>query len=509
MRYFGIHVGHDASIAIFDKCGNLSFYAEAERYGSRLKNHHNDLSFIFKKFPHLAIRKNDVLVISSTKEEADCISIYDDYLIRKPKSGYGQSKIKNTKFRPDFVIDHHLAHAISSWCFRNSDDERLFIACDGAGASADPNCNYKSSLVGIINKKDFYRIENASLIPSSTCLASLLGENSAGKAMGLSGFFPDVCSMEFNKYNLIKILEETINWNNFTRKEICFLNPDKKDLNFVIGFYKIIIDCIWEKIKENIEKFSKGRGIIIGGGTALALELNTRIYNLTQDLTFGPPVNDSGLCLGAAAFAFFHVNKCWPKAISTISMNEISHSLPSIGPQEPKEIAQLIANDKVIGLLRGKAECGPRALGHRSIFANACKYENLRRVSEHLKGREYYRPLAPIVTSEQFDRYFIGPKGEYMQYKCECTEEAQRELPAIVHRDNSARPQVVYKEKDPWLYELLVEYGSLSGHECFINTSLNGKNKPICNTYEDALEDFKDKDIELISKKYYKNKYFL
>jgi carbamoyltransferase len=112
-----------------------------------------------------------------------------------------------------------------------------------------------------------------------------------------------------------------------------------------------------------------------------------------------------------------------------------------------------------------------------------------------------------MVTSEQFDRYFIGPKGEYMQYKCDCTELAQKELPAIVHRDNSARPQVVYKKNDPWLHELLVEYGKISGHECFINTSLNGKDKPICNTYEDALEDFKNKDIELISIKSNKSKY--
>jgi carbamoyltransferase len=103
------------------------------------------------------------------------------------------------------------------------------------------------------------------------------------------------------------------------------------------------------------------------------------------------------------------------------------------------------------------------------------------------------------VTEEAFDQYFIGPKGKYMQYRVECTKKAQRCLPAIVHKDNSARPQVVSKKDDPWLHELLVECENLIGHPCLINTSLNSKGKPICNTLDDATEDFEGKNIELIS----------
>jgi carbamoyltransferase len=180
-------------------------------------------------------------------------------------------------------------------------------------------------------------------------------------------------------------------------------------------------------------------------------------------------------------------------------MNELQKPLPILGPQTPEGVAKKIANGSVIGLLRGKAEAGPRALGFRSILASAAKAENLKIVSEDLKGREYYRPVAPMVTEESFDRYFIGPKGKYMQYKVECTKEAQEFLPAIVHRDNSARPQVVSQKDDPWLHRLLKTYGELTGHECLINTSLNGKGKPICNTLEDAQRDFFGKNIELIS----------
>jgi len=120
-------------------------------------------------------------------------------------------------------------------------------------------------------------------------------------------------------------------------------------------------------------------------------------------------------------------------------------------------------------------------------------------VSQDIKEREFYRPLAPIVTAEQFDRFFDGPKGEYMQYRVMCNEEARRLLPVVVHRDLSSRPQVVYKDKDPWMHRLLVRYGELTGVECLVNTSLNKAGKPICNTYEDAQEDMKGKPVELIS----------
>jgi len=236
--------------------------------------------------------------------------------------------------------------------------------------------------------------------------------------------------------------------------------------------------------------------VVLGGGTALALELNTKIHDCVKDVVFGPPVDDSGLALGAAAFAYYHANKKWIK-INTPSLNSLQDPLPQVGPQQPEEIAKLLADDKVVGLIRGKSEAGPRALGFRSILAS-CKKENLKRVSEDIKDRESYRPLAPMVTYEQFDRFFVGPKGEYMQYRCMCTDEAQELLPAICHKDNSARPQVVYKKRDPWLHKLLVCYGSLTGNECLINTSLNKAKKPICNTYYDVCREMRGQDMEIV-----------
>ena len=500
MKYIGHNPNHDNSVVVLNDDGEVEFYAEAERFGDRQKQT-NFLKPLIETFPNINISEEDIIVVvPGGGTRTRIIPEYDDLLVRKV---YDDCLFYDGKtLRPNYVIDHHLAHAFSSWCFRTDNSERLFLAYDGAGCYACPNMKMKSSLVGVISEKEFYKIDDAFPIMSSIPIVFIVNAhgNSAGKAMGLAGYFPEVEPMQANSDNIIKILNSCLSDYNSQPQYCNFIDPNEDDLKFIASFYKFIIEQIWKQVEKNINKFRADRGVVIGGGTCLALEINTRIYNKVKgDLTFGPPINDSGLALGAAAFAYFHVNGRWPPPIKTPSLQALKKPLPKFGPQDPKEIAELLSKNTIIGLLRGKAEAGPRALGFRSILASAMKKENLKMVSEDLKGREHYRPLAPIVTEEAFDRYFVGPKGKYMQYRVECTKEAQECLPAIVHKDNSSRPQVVSKKDDPWLHDLLTEYGKLTGHPCLINTSLNAKNKSICNSFEDAIEDFKGKNIELIS----------
>lgn len=497
MKYYGLNVhSHDAGIAVIDKSGDVIFYAESQRFAPRTKCWF-DINEPYKHCP--VPDKGDIICGSTfgicykelTKWNPDLAM---QYFIHPCHTLFPKNLI------PQISVSHHLCHILSSWCFRKNNNKRFAIAYDGAGGN--PSGSVNSFFGGFIGKNGF-ELKNIMPIPSSSLLGELFGTfESAGKAMGLAGYLNLDKSKSLDARDLETLVCAMINPKNgfipryplFEKNEI-----DDYKLSFIAKLYDMWIEIIWDKVKQNIEFFSEDLGVVIGGGTCLALELNTRIHAMKNDLVFGPPVNDSGLALGAAAFAYFMDTGKWPNPIKSPSIMYLQEPLPEIGPQDPTDIAKMIANDRIVGLLRGKAECGPRALGFRSIFANASKYENLKRVSEDLKGREYFRPLAPIVTAESFDRYFVGPKGEYMQYKCECTEEAQKELPAIVHKDNSSRPQVVYKENDPWLHSLLVEHGRLTGHECMINTSLNGKGKPICNTYQDAFEDFKDKEIELVS----------
>jgi len=509
MRYYGFYGGyHDSGVAILDESGNLEFYAHAERYGKRVKTE-NSLAEILDFIPPPS--KEDIVCVPPMGLNYETIE--GQHPVVAMKSTFSEWMKKNIRYEPNYCISHHLCHILSSWFFRKNDETRFALAFDGAGPNAD-GMVLGSCFCGMINEDGFSLKVCDPPIPSSCSLGSMLGFNSAGKAMGLSGFLEDT-KEKISEDDIVRLVESFTKpympppawlWTPGQQEYIpsfpWFPNPSEEDLKFIAKFYKFWINRTWDSIKKNLENFipNKELGIVVGGGTCLALELNTNIASYVKDFVFGPAINDSGLVLGAASYGYFLDKGKWPKALKTPSIMYLQEPLSKIGPQEPKEIAKLIAQDKVVGLLRGKAECGPRALGFRSILANASKYENLKRVSQELKGREYYRPLAPMVTAESFDRYFTGPKGEYMQYRCECNLAAKMECPAIVHKDNSSRPQVVHKEKDPWLHELLVEYGRITGSECIINTSLNGPGKPICNTYSDALYDFKEKDdIELIS----------
>lgn len=503
MRYIGVNLGHDSGVVALDEQGQIIFYGQCERY-NRIKNHGYDLDPIGQSFLKLPEpNKDDIITIASIGSYYNWdgvanISSEDVGYPSKLVRGYKPLKTKNSYSRfigrnPDYVIAHHFAHALAAWCFRPDDEPRLFITYDHAGMDALEA--FHSSMVGKIWRGGFELIENSIPVPSSGPLNGFLGVRSAGKAMGLAGYMP---KQEWTGDMAMKLIECSME--NFVQPTYPHFKKDEwteENLQWIANFYRWYTNKMWEAVRENIVKFGNNQGVVIGGGSTLALELNTKIYEMTKDLVFGPPTDDTGLALGAAAFAYYSKTGKWPKLTSP-ALNELQDPLPAIGPQDPNDIAKLLYNNKVVGLLREKSEAGPGALGFRSILAS-CQKQNLKRVSQEIKNREYYRPLAPMVSAEEFDRLFIGPKGEYMQYRVTCTPIANEICPAICHIDNTARPQIVYRDKDPWLHTLLQEYGRLSGVECLINTSLNAAGKPICNTYEDARRELRGKELELIS----------
>ena len=151
---------------------------------------------------------------------------------------------------------------------------------------------------------------------------------------------------------------------------------------------------------------------------------------------------------------------------------------------------QLISEELITGkvgvIMRGKYEIGPRALGNRSIIALAQIRENHSKVNS-LKQREQWRPLAPAVLERHFDEYFEGTKNLYML----CTNSVKRPelLPAVTHKDGSARVQCVLPFHENF-YALLntIDEDSRDIHPVILNTSLNGKKQPMINDCIDMFE---------------------
>jgi len=157
----------------------------------------------------------------------------------------------------------------------------------------------------------------------------------------------------------------------------------------------------------------------------------------------------------------------------------------------PKEAARLLAEDKLVGWFQGRMEFGPRALGSRSILADARRPENRDRVNEAVKFRESWRPFAPSVLAEKAHLYFREAHASpYMILSFWATDEGQEKIPAVVHVDGSCRVQTVTRDTNPRYYDMLAEFDRLTGVGACMNTSFNLKGDAIVESPKDAIQTF-------------------
>ena len=156
-------------------------------------------------------------------------------------------------------------------------------------------------------------------------------------------------------------------------------------------------------------------------------------------------------------------------------------------------MAEQLAAKKLIGICNNFGEAGPRALGNRSILAFAGSKELSKKLSMEKKGREWYRPLAPVAL-EQNVKYFTGqstvhPLSKFMLLDFAVLPEKQQEIAGAIHADGTARFQSVSKQSDnPFLFALLQQLDKKHGIKALINTSFNAGGEPIVHTEADALQ---------------------
>ena len=152
--------------------------------------------------------------------------------------------------------------------------------------------------------------------------------------------------------------------------------------------------------------------------------------------------------------------------------------------------AAQLASGAILGWVRGRAEFGPRALGHRSLLADPRPADNRDRINGLIKGRESFRPLAPVVQSEFAHRYFLIPSGvdcSFMSFALPVRPEWRTELAAITHTDGTARLQTVTRTQDEVLWSLLGHFARLTDVHLLLNTSLNVAGDPIADSVDDVI----------------------
>ena len=162
-----------------------------------------------------------------------------------------------------------------------------------------------------------------------------------------------------------------------------------------------------------------------------------------------------------------------------------------------EQMTQDLAQERILGIVQGPSEHGPRALGNRSIICSPISPTMKDSLNLKVKNREWFRPFAPIVRLEDVSEYFEWEgESRWMNFCPKVKEEYKESLPAVTHVDGTARVQTITEGQNPLMYNLLTSFKELTGIGVLVNTSFNVDGKPILSTYKDALKVFDETQLD-------------
>jgi carbamoyltransferase len=247
---------------------------------------------------------------------------------------------------------------------------------------------------------------------------------------------------------------------------------------------------------------SGGTRLAMAGGVALNCVANSRIFRESgyDDVWVQPAAGDAGTSLGAALhLAAAEGDRPAPMPGAALGREwtdeEVERELRRAqvryhrSNDVAEDVAQCLARDGVVGWFQGRAEFGPRALGRRSLLAHPGHLANLERLND-IKGREQFRPVAPMVRAERAAEVFSGGPmpSPYMLFVHDVAPQWRERIPAVVHVDGTARPQTVTAEDHPLVDRMLRSFERRTGLPVVVNTSFNTAGRPMVDTPREALE---------------------
>jgi carbamoyltransferase len=441
---------------------------------------------------------------------------------------------KKLKYRGDVLfIEHHLAHAASAF-LASPFNEAAILTVDGVGEWTTTTYGYgKGNDIELIKEIKFPHSIGL-LYSTITAYLGFSVNNSEYKVMGLSAYG----NMDRNTNEYYKKLKQVIDIKEdgsfrfdmsyfifhyagrMPSKKLCELldGPIRKPESEVTQRHKDIaaaLQLITEealiKILNHVHIATKCNNIVLGGGVALNSVFNGKILRNTpfKNIWAQPDPGDGGTSIGAASYIYHALlgNKrgyvlknayLGPKFSAQeiklfLDKNKIKHSEFNGDEDLIKTIAKLIYDNNVVGWFQLGMEWGPRALGARSILSNPCNPKMQEILNLKVKHREKFRPFAPVVCEDDALKYFecdtpIPEPTDFMLMVYPIKKEFHNKIPAVTHIDGSGRLQTIRRTQNYLYYDLIKEFGKLSGIPILINTSFNIRGEPIVCTPHDAYK---------------------
>ncbi len=458
-----------------------------------------------------------------------------------------------------YFSEHHLSHAASAF-FPSPFEEAIVLTADGVGewATATVALGKKNHLS--ILKEIHFPHSLGLLYSAFTYYIGFKVNSGEYKLMGLAPYgepkykdlildnlvdIKDDGSFKLNQsyFNYATGLTMTNkNFSNLFGKEP--RNPANEKLTQfhmdVASSIQSVTEDIMLKISRSLYREYKIPNLCLAGGVALNSVANGKILKdgVFKNIWIQPAAGDAGGALGAA-LGLWHIENKNIREIETndsmrgsflgpdYSQVDIEDSLNKLGAKFEKfnedeiidKTSLALTDGKVIGWFQGRMEFGPRALGARSILADARSSTMQKRLNLKVKYRESFRPFAPSVLKEDASEWFnLESDSPYMllvsnlqDKKCIEMNEKEKalfgidklnikrsEIPAVTHVDYSARIQTVHEKTNPKYYKLISAFKKKTGCPVIVNTSFNVRGEPIVNTPEDAFNCFMGTELDLL-----------
>jgi carbamoyltransferase len=277
-------------------------------------------------------------------------------------------------------------------------------------------------------------------------------------------------------------------------------------------------------VKETVSE-TKIKNMCIAGGVGLNCVANYKILKQTGvNLFVQPASGDTGQCLGNAYMGYYiyskkkkrnqlktaYLGKEYTKKEISSEINKYNNKITcKIIKDDFLTVAELISKGNIIGWFQGKSEFGPRALGDRSIIADARNKDMKDILNRKIKFREQFRPYAPIVLEEDASKYFdLDRPSPFMLLATKVKKGKDKEITSVTHVDKTARIQTINNNQNPQVYKLLKQFKKITSCSVILNTSFNIAGEPIVESPKDAINCFLSTNLDylvignyLISKK--------
>jgi len=435
--------------------------------------------------------------------------------------------------------DHHLSHAAGAYYFSPYAYEQrcLSLTLDGWGdgffgkAYLFENDEYKLVGQSPIRKVDGQGIDIDTshdltsigiLYGNFTVALDLRRYSDEGKVEALAAFAEKDNAMYEEMMSATIITADGIDYDPVAIKpyyDKAFLKQKAEEFGdeiFAATIQAYLEDTVVKYMELLGEKYPDVNSLCLSGGVAANIILSLNIFERTKfkNLYIFPPMGDEGVAVGAALLKAVEMgedihwvkNHYMPYFGNKIKKDEIEEAIDYysdrieaeyIGDEWPESAAESIADDKIVAIVHGRMEFGPRALGDRSILANPVDPGIREKINLTVKRRPKYQPFCPSILEEERERLFEQSfPHKHMAIGFRIKKEFHDDIPSAIHVDGTARPQFVESKDNPNYYRLLKRVKERTGFGVIINTSFNLHGRTIVLTAKDAILDFIDCNIE-------------